>query len=109
MSITLPHNAKSPQEALLPVGPESTPYKSIAVSEIQPGQGDTIASFTLKIGSVVVRKVSLRRGRSNTTYVNYPSHKNEEGRWVHLVEIISPALECAVREEIYRAVGEVTR
>ena len=94
---------------LLPVGSPSTPYRSIAVTNITPGQEDVVATFDVKIGGVVVRQVSLRRGRNNSTYVNYPNYKNDDGKWVHLVEIISPALESAVCQEIYRAVGEVAR
>jgi len=96
-------------DSLLPVGTPTTPYRSITVTDIQPGAGDCIASFTLKVGSVLVRKVTLRRGRNNSTYINFPSFKNDHGRWLHFVEIISPALEAAVRQEIYRAVGEVVR
>jgi hypothetical protein len=94
---------------MLPVGNSSTPYKSIAVTEIAPGDGDTIATFTVKIGSVLVRKVSLRRGRNDSIFVNYPSYKNEHGRWVSFVEVTSPALEVAVREEIHKACSEVAR
>lgn len=94
---------------MLPVGSDATPYRAITVTGVQPGEGDTIATFNVKVGSVIVRKVTLRRGRGNSTYVNYPATKDEYGRWVHLVEIVSPALEAAVRAEIYRAVGEVVR
>lgn len=97
------------QDTLLPLGNASTPYRSIVVSDIQPGKDDTIATFTVKIGSVIVRKVSLRRGRNDSIYVNYPSFKNEHGRWVHLVEIVSPSLEAAVNQEIHKAVSEVVR
>jgi hypothetical protein len=100
-----PQNFKT-QEVMLPVAAD-TPYKSIQVTEIQPGQDDTVATFTVKIGSVLVRRVSLRRGRGDSIFVNWPSFKNEHGRWVHLVEIVSPSLEAAVREEIHRACSEV--
>lgn len=98
---------QQPQDTL-PVGP-ATPYKSIAVTNIQPGQGDEIASFDVKIGSVLVRKVTLRRGRGNSVYTNFPRFRNEHGRWMPCVEITSPALEAAVRDEIHRAVSEVVR
>lgn len=95
---------------LLPVGTNDTgPYRAIIVTNIQPGNDDEIASFDVKIGGVLVRRVSLRKGRNDSTYVNFPSHKNEHGRWVHVVEITSPALDVAVRQEIVRAVSEAVR
>lgn len=100
---------QEPQVELLPVGNGSTPYKSITASNVQPGQGDVIATLDLKVGSILIRRVSVRRGRGDATFVNYPSRKNKHGKWLPLVEILSPALETAVREEIYRAVGEVVR
>lgn len=94
---------------MLPVGAASTPYRSIAIFDIQPGQDDIVATFSVKIGGITVRKVSLRRGRNDSTYINFPAFKNEHGRWAPVVEILSPALEAAVRQEIYQAVGEVVR
>ncbi len=85
------------------------PNRAIVVSDIHPGQDDVIATFTVKIGSVLVRRVQLRRGRNDAVYINYPSYKNEFGRWVHLVEIITPSLEEGVNEAIYAAVSEVMR
>lgn len=100
---------QAPQDTLLPLGTTSTPYRSIVVSNVKMGEGDVIATMDVKIGSVIVRNVSLRRGRGNSTHVNYPAFKNEDGRWVHLVEIVSPALESAVNAEIFKAASGATR
>lgn len=83
--------------------------KTIQVTNIRLGQGDIIATLDVRVGGIFIRNVSLRRGRGDTIYVNYPSFRNEHGRWVHSIEITSPQLEAYLREEIFRAVTEAVR
>jgi hypothetical protein len=106
----LAQSVNTPQEPqdILPVA-TNTQYRTIAVTNIVVGQDDTVATFDLKIGGVLVRRCSLRCGRGNATYINYPSQKDDSGRWVHLFEIVSPSLESAVRQAIHAAVAEVVR
>jgi hypothetical protein len=88
--------------------PQQAPYQAIAVSDIQRGKGAVIATFTLKIGGIFVRNVTLRRSRRGATYLNFPSYRNEHGRWVHLVEIRSQKLEDFIQQAAHKAISEVS-
>ncbi len=83
--------------------------RTIEVTDVARGTGDILATCTARIGGVTIRGVTVRRGRGNATYINYPSRKDSHGRWLHLVVITSPGLEAAVRDAVLRAVSEVTR
>jgi hypothetical protein len=82
------------------------PFRVIGVSDIVRGDGDTLASFTLRIGGIRIRHCRLRQGRGGATYLNFPSTKDEDGRWVHLVEVVSPTLERFLQATIHKAVAE---
>lgn len=97
------------QEEMLPVGAPETPYRSVTISDIVPGQDDVVATFSVRIGGVLIRRASLRKGRGNATFVNYPSVKTESGKWIHLFEIVSPSLEAHVTKTIHQAISEATR
>jgi hypothetical protein len=81
-------------------------YQAIAVTNLQPGSGSVIARCDLKLGGIFVRNVTLRRGRNNSTFLNFPSYRNKEGKWIHLVELVSPALTDFVTTAIHRAISE---
>jgi hypothetical protein len=81
----------------------------IEILDIVPGEGSTVAHFTLRLGGVTVRHCNLRRGRNNATYLNLPTTKNQSGHYVHLVEL-TDSLEAIVLQRIYQAISqEATR
>jgi DNA-binding cell septation regulator SpoVG len=80
----------------------------VEVSDIERCEGDIIASFSLRIGGILIRQCSLRQGRGSV-YLNFPSRKDEQGRWIHLVEVITPTLENFLQDIIHKAVAEVVR
>lgn len=84
-------------------------YRSIAVTNVRLGQGDTVATLDLKVGGVFIRRVHLRRGRGGSVYLNFPSFKNEHGRWLSFVEITSQPLADAINHAVMAAVAEVER
>lgn len=94
---------------MLPLGQQDTPYKSVVVSDIVPGDADTIATFSLRIGGIKINRATLRQGRNHSVFLNFGSFKNRHGRWVDLIEIVSPALEAHVRQTVERAVSEAVR
>lgn len=104
------HESVNPdqQEALLPLG-TGAPYSTVEITEVERGKDDEIATFTVRIGGIKIRRVSLRQGRNNSVFLNYPSFQNKHGRWTHYIEIVSPSLDAFVRQQVERAVGEVVR
>jgi hypothetical protein len=84
-------------------------YRSIAVSNVRAGEGDVIATCDVRCGGIFIRNVCVRRGRNNSTFVNYPSARDKHGHLVKLIEVTSPQLEEAIRQVVLAAAAEVTR
>ena len=88
--------------------PQPAAYQSIAATNIQPGEGDIIATCDLKVGGLLIHHVRVRRGRNGSAFVNLPSIRMN-GHWIDAVEITSVPLRDACRQVVLAAVAEVTR
>jgi DNA-binding cell septation regulator SpoVG len=85
----------------------TTPYHSIAVTDLQLGEDALIATCNLKVGGLLIHHVKVRRGR-NGIFVNLPSIRIN-GHWIDAVEITSAPLRDACRQVVLAAVTETTR
>lgn len=83
-------------------------YQSIVASNIQPGEGDVVATCDLKVGGLLIRRVKVRRGRQGATYVNLPSVRLDD-LWTDTIEFTSKPLEAACYQAVLAAVAEATR
>lgn len=83
----------------------SDPRSTVRVLSSVKGEGPLIATVDVKVGGLLIRRVKVRRGRNNFTYVDFPSVRdNETGKWIHYIEFSSKALEEFVRANILQAV-----
>lgn len=86
-----------------------SPYTATTIIEVlavEPGEiPGLVATVAVRIGGIVFRDVRVvDRGRG--VFVNFPSRKQGD-KWVHLVELVSPALRDAVEAAILTSVGGV--
>lgn len=75
----------------------------IEVTNLRPGHGSLLLVFDLRVGDILIFDMTMRQGRGQATYINFPS-KRVGGVWRPMAKVLAPDLLDAVRTAVLLSV-----